>query len=110
MADATAVVGRFEAVAEVDWVLAWRAEHRAMNAAFAKQNERRVAHLKNYIARFGHGAKNLAKVKQSAVVYLADVREVREGQTTAVFRRTGAPRRAPAQAVKGPREDVLLLE
>jgi ATP-binding cassette subfamily F protein 2 len=48
-----------------DTFLRVRAEHRAMNAAHAKQNERRVTHLKSFISRFGHGAKNLAKQAQS---------------------------------------------
>ncbi|EOD13146.1 hypothetical protein EMIHUDRAFT_452041 [Emiliania huxleyi CCMP1516] len=39
-----------------DTFLRVRAENRAHSSAMAKQNERRVAHLKGFIARFGHGA------------------------------------------------------
>ena len=52
-----------------------RAEHWAMNAARQKQNERRVAHLKNFIARFGHGAKNLAKQAQSRMKMLQKIQD-----------------------------------
>ena len=52
-----------------------RAEHRAHNAALAKQNERRVGHLKNFIARFGHGAKNLAKQAQSRMKMLQKLQD-----------------------------------
>ena len=38
-----------------------RAEHRANLASHQKQNERRVGHLKQFIARFGQGHKKMAK-------------------------------------------------
>ena len=56
-----------------DTFLKVRAEHRAMNAAHAKQNDRRVGHLKQFIARFGHGAKNLAKQAQSRMKMLQKI-------------------------------------
>jgi len=58
-----------------DTFLKVRAEHRAMNAAHAKQNDRRVAHLKSFIARFGHGAKNLAKQAQSRMKMLQKLQD-----------------------------------
>ena len=58
-----------------DTFLKVRAEHWAMNAARQKQNERRVAHLKNFIARFGHGAKNLAKQAQSRMKMLQKIQD-----------------------------------
>ena len=78
-----------------DTFLKVRAEHRAMNAAHMKQNERRVSHLKNFIARFGHGAKNLAKQAQS--------RECR-GQTLAPgpLTRSAAPACPAPRARSGP--------
>ena len=58
-----------------DTFLRVRAEHWAMNAARQKQNERRVSHLKNFVARFGHGAKNLAKQAQSRMKILQRIQD-----------------------------------
>ena len=46
-----------------------------MNAAHQKQNDRRVSHLKSFIARFGHGAKNLAKQAQSRMKMLQKIQD-----------------------------------
>ena len=46
-----------------------------MNSAHQKQNERRVSHLKSFIARFGHGAKNLAKQAQSRMKILQRIQQ-----------------------------------
>jgi len=58
-----------------DTFLRVRAENRAHSSAMAKQNERRVAHLKGFIARFGHGAKNLAKQAQSRMKILQRIQD-----------------------------------
>jgi ABC-type multidrug transport system ATPase subunit len=58
-----------------DTFLKVRAEHRAMNSAQQKQNDRRVNHLKSFIARFGHGAKNLAKQAQSRMKMLQKIQD-----------------------------------
>jgi ATPase subunit of ABC transporter with duplicated ATPase domains len=58
-----------------DTFLKVRAEHWAMNTARQKQNERRVSHLKSFIARFGHGAKNLAKQAQSRMKMLQKIQD-----------------------------------
>ena len=52
-----------------------RAEHRAAHAAHQKQNERRQAHLKQFISRFGHGAKNMAKQAQSRMKMLQKLQD-----------------------------------
>ena len=48
-----------------DTYLRVRAEHRAAHAAHQKQNERRQEHLKQFISRFAHGHKKMAKQAQS---------------------------------------------
>ena len=58
-----------------DTYLRVRAEHRAAHAAHQKQNERRQAHLKQFIARFGHGAKNMAKQAQSRMKMLQKLQD-----------------------------------
>ena len=58
-----------------DTFLKVRAEHRAMNAAHMKQNDRRVAHLKQFISRFGHGAKNMAKQAQCRMKMLQKIQD-----------------------------------
>ena len=47
-----------------------RAEQRANQAAVAKDQEARTAHLKQFIARFGHGNKKMAKQAQSRMKML----------------------------------------
>ena len=58
-----------------DTYLRVRAEHRAAHAAHQKQNERRQAHLKQFISRFGHGAKNMAKQAQSRMKMLQKLQD-----------------------------------
>jgi ATP-binding cassette subfamily F protein 2 len=58
-----------------DTFLKVRAENRAHDASMAKQNERRVNHLKQFIARFGHGAKNLARQAQSRMKMLQKLQD-----------------------------------
>ena len=48
-----------------DTFLRVRAEHRVHMSSMAKQNERRQAHLQQFISRFAHGHKKMAKQAQS---------------------------------------------
>ena len=58
-----------------DTFLRVRAENRANQAAHAKQNDRRVGHLKQFIQRFGQGHKKMAKQAQARMKMLAKLQE-----------------------------------
>lgn len=58
-----------------DTFLRVRAEQRTNQAALAQQKERKVAHLKQFIARFGHGHKKMAKQAQSRMKMLGKLQE-----------------------------------
>tara|TARA_B100000513_G_scaffold71704_2_gene28805 strand:+ start:11334 stop:13796 length:2463 start_codon:yes stop_codon:yes gene_type:complete len=58
-----------------DTFLKVRAEHRAMNEAHAKQQNQRVSHLKQFIARFGQGHKKMAKQAQARMKILAKLQD-----------------------------------
>ena len=53
-----------------DTFLKVRAEHRQMLSAQQRQHERRVGHLKQFISRFGHGHKKMAKQAQARMKML----------------------------------------
>jgi ATP-binding cassette subfamily F protein 2 len=52
-----------------------RAEHRAAQTSIATTQERKVAHLKDFIARFGHGTKKLARQAQSRAKMLKKIED-----------------------------------
>ncbi|CAD7933197.1 unnamed protein product [Amoebophrya sp. A25] len=58
-----------------DTFLRVRAEHRANQEVVAKQQERKKAHLKQFIARFGRGHKKMARQAQSRMKLLAKLQE-----------------------------------
>mmetsp|Transcript_20851 Transcript_20851/g.45691 ORF Transcript_20851/g.45691 Transcript_20851/m.45691 type:complete len:620 (-) Transcript_20851:607-2466(-) len=58
-----------------DTFLKVRAEHRANQMAMAKEQGARVAHLKQFIARFGQGHKKMAKQAQSRQKMLARLQD-----------------------------------
>lgn len=58
-----------------DTFLRVRAEQRVNQEAMAAQQQRKVAHLKQFIARFGHGHKKMAKQAQSRMKMLGKLQE-----------------------------------
>ncbi|KAF4662154.1 ATP-binding cassette sub- F member 3 [Perkinsus olseni] len=58
-----------------DTFLRVRAEHRANQAVMAGVQERRVAQLKQFIARFGHGSKKMARQAQSRMKMLSKLQD-----------------------------------
>mmetsp|Transcript_82044 Transcript_82044/g.129187 ORF Transcript_82044/g.129187 Transcript_82044/m.129187 type:complete len:620 (-) Transcript_82044:124-1983(-) len=58
-----------------DTFLRVRAEHRTNQQSCQQQQERKVAHLKQFIARFGQGHKKMAKQAQSRMKMLAKIQE-----------------------------------
>merc|ERR1719221_1507980 len=58
-----------------DTFLRVRAEQMTNQQALASQQERKVAHLKQFIARFGHGHKKMAKQAQSRMKMLTKIQE-----------------------------------
>lgn len=52
-----------------------RNEQRTNQQALAQQQERKAAHLKQFIARFGHGHKKMAKQAQSRMKMLSKLQE-----------------------------------
>ena len=52
-----------------------RAEHRTNQSSMAGQQERKVAHLKDFIARFGRGHKKMAAQAQSRMKLLKKIEE-----------------------------------
>lgn len=52
-----------------------RAEHRSNQDALTKQKDAKVAHLKQFIARFGQGHKKMAKQAQSRMKLLDKIQE-----------------------------------
>jgi len=52
-----------------------RSEQRTNQEAIAQQQQRKVAHLKQFIARFGHGHKKMAKQAQSRMKILGKLQE-----------------------------------
>jgi len=58
-----------------DTFLRVRAENRANQASHAKQNDRRVSHLKQFIQRFGQGHKKMAKQAQARMKMLQKLQD-----------------------------------
>mmetsp|Transcript_32758 Transcript_32758/g.76843 ORF Transcript_32758/g.76843 Transcript_32758/m.76843 type:complete len:616 (+) Transcript_32758:71-1918(+) len=58
-----------------DTFLRVRAEQRTNQQAIASQQNRKVDHLKQFIARFGHGHKKMAKQAQSRMKMLSKLQE-----------------------------------
>jgi len=58
-----------------DTFLRVRAEQRTNQEAISAQQQRKVAHLKQFIARFGHGHKKMAKQAQSRMKMLSKLQE-----------------------------------
>lgn len=58
-----------------DTFLRVRAEHRANQAATLQQQSRRKAELKQFVARFGHGHKKMARQAQSRMKMLSKIEE-----------------------------------
>ena len=56
-----------------------RAEHRANQAATLLQQERRKADLKQFVARFGHGHRKMARQAQSRMKMLEKIEETAAG-------------------------------
>lgn len=52
-----------------------RAEHKTNQTSIASQQQRKVAHLKDFIARFGHGHKKMAAQAQSRMKLLKKIEE-----------------------------------
>lgn len=52
-----------------------RAEHRTNQTSIASQQQRKVSHLKDFIARFGHGHKKMAAQAQSRMKLLKKIEE-----------------------------------
>ena len=62
-----------------------RSEHRANQMATKKEQERREAHLKQFIARFGQGHKKMAKQAQSRQKMLSKLQVSRDISTSINF-------------------------
>lgn len=58
-----------------DTFLRVRAEQRTNQEAMKQQQDRKVAHLKQFIARFGHGHKKMARQAQSRMKMLGKLQE-----------------------------------
>mmetsp|Transcript_20329 Transcript_20329/g.58938 ORF Transcript_20329/g.58938 Transcript_20329/m.58938 type:complete len:622 (-) Transcript_20329:227-2092(-) len=58
-----------------DTFLRVRAEQRTNQEAMAQQQQRKVSHLKQFIARFGHGHKKMAKQAQARMKMLAKLQD-----------------------------------
>jgi len=58
-----------------DTFLRVRAEQRSNQEAIAQQQQRKVGHLKQFIARFGHGHKKMAKQAQARMKMLTKLQE-----------------------------------
>lgn len=58
-----------------DTFLRVRAEQRTHSASMQQQQDRKVSHLKQFIARFGQGHKKMAKQAQSRMKMLAKIQE-----------------------------------
>merc|ERR1712060_153898 len=58
-----------------DTFLRVRAEQRSNQEAMAQQQQRKVSHLKQFIARFGHGHKKMAKQAQARMKMLGKLQE-----------------------------------